>query len=265
MLRCWRVAAAWAALALSQSLAEAHNKSADAAADSTQEIEKLRRKLQDAEMSRRVQEAAALEAIANVSTQMLLRQQAANDLAATRARLASLFEELKSEKRVVQDLRASLQGEGNGPVTVWLVSSHWQLTIAILAALVGVFGVVGPDALVIALHSGFGSVLTGLLVSGSFDFVSSYFFGKGMSWLDASCALLAGRGSLFAYVIWLVVTCASLIRWRSNIPLILFAKVETLHLTGTDDDDESDRARPLLEGVDPEAPLPPPGHPPSGR
>ncbi|CAL1133188.1 unnamed protein product [Cladocopium goreaui] len=223
--------------------------------DSKQDMDSLKKQLEDEKRSRLVQEAAATEAIRNVTEQMQLRRQAEKTTAETRSRLDSALHDLAEEKNEVKDLREALQKQGNGTVAVWLVSSHWQWTMALLAALVGMFGLVGTDALVIAFHSLVGSLLTGLLLAGSVGFLGSNLFGEGTSWLDANDAVLNGAGSYTSYFVWLVTTCLSLFRWRSNIPVILFAQVETLHLNTAGEITEEDCQQPLLGATtwDPEA------------
>ncbi|CAJ1348143.1 unnamed protein product, partial [Effrenium voratum] len=101
----------------------------------------LRAQLEDERRSRQVQEAAAVEAINNVTAQMRKRREVETELTSTRSKLQKVLDELAAEKLEVKDLKGSLQTQGTGPLTVWLLSSHWQWTIASLAAAVGAFGV----------------------------------------------------------------------------------------------------------------------------
>jgi len=275
-MKGWKVATALVALNLSETCADLKAwKNQPAALDETssdepdsKEIHDLQKQLEDEKRSRLVQEAAATEAIRNVTEQMRLRRETEEKMAETRSRLESLHQELTENKDEIKNLKEALQKQGSGTVAVWLVSSHWQWTMALLAAMVGVFGLMGTDALVIAFHSLVGSVLTGLLLAGCVDFLGSNLFGEGSSWLDANDAVLNGAGGYISYIVWLLTTCLSLFRWRSNIPVILFAKVETLHLNTAGEITEEDCQQPLLGATtwDPEVvtlpPVPPPNGPP---
>lgn len=279
-MRGWKVATALAVINWPNAIAElkalkqepvtdswADLTSAKDEPDSKQDTDNLKKQLEDEKRSRLVQEAAATEAIRNVTEQMQLRRQAEKTTAETRSRLDIALHDLAEEKNEVKNLKEALQKQGNGTVAVWLVSSHWQWSMALLAALVGMFGLVGTDALVIAFHSLVGSLLTGLLLAGSVGFLGSNLFGEGTSWLDANDAVLNGAGSYTSYFVWLVTTCLSLFRWRSNIPVILFAQVETLHLNTAGEITEEDCQQPLLGATtwDPEVvplpPVPPPSKP----
>lgn len=224
-MRGWKVATALAVINWPNAIAElkalkqepvtdswADLTSAKDEPDSKQDTDNLKKQLEDEKRSRLVQEAAATEAIRNVTEQMQLRRQAEKTTAETRSRLDIALHDLAEEKNEVKNLKEALQKQGNGTVAVWLVSSHWQWSMALLAALVGMFGLVGTDALVIAFHSLVGSLLTGLLLAGSVGFLGSNLFGEGTSWLDANDAVLNGAGSYTSYFVWLVTTCLSLFR-----------------------------------------------------
>ncbi|CAJ1437808.1 unnamed protein product [Effrenium voratum] len=240
---------------------------AETAKDGDASMKELRAQLEDERRSRQVQEAAAVEAINNVTAQMRKRREVETELTSTRSKLQKVLDELAAEKLEVKDLKGSLQTQGTGPLTVWLLSSHWQWTIASLAAAVGAFGVFGADGLVIAFHSFMGCLVTGLLVAGCLDFIFGNVFGAGISWLDSNAELLNGAGSYTAYIVWLLVTCFSLFRWRSKVPVILFAQVDTLHLnTAGEISEEEGHHQPLLEADSldevPLPPAPPPSVPP---
>eukprot|EP00930_Biecheleria_cincta_P085121 TRINITY_DN74544_c0_g1_i1.p1 TRINITY_DN74544_c0_g1~~TRINITY_DN74544_c0_g1_i1.p1 ORF type:complete len:274 (+),score=45.73 TRINITY_DN74544_c0_g1_i1:99-920(+) len=228
------------------------------------EIATLKEQLKDEMTSRKVDEAASVAAIANVTQEMRLLSSAEAELVLVGPKLEDTERELAETRVQIQHLKWALGHAGSGPVTAWLISAPLQQAIALLALLLGLLAALGPDGLVTAFNSIFGACITGLLIAGSCSFMAAQFHGENSNWLDANCGLLNGEGGLAGYVLWAAVTGGSLIRWRSKIPFVFFANVDNLHLT-------ADGQRPLMANDHetgnrfPPPPPPPPRGPPPGR
>ncbi|CAJ1453633.1 unnamed protein product [Effrenium voratum] len=90
---------------------------AETAKDGDASMKELRAQLEDERRSRQVQEAAAVEAINNVTAQMRKRREVETELTSTRSKLQKVLDELAAEKLEVKDLKGSLQTQGTGPLT----------------------------------------------------------------------------------------------------------------------------------------------------
>jgi len=229
-------------------------------AESAPQDQELRKELEDERRSRKVEEAAALAAIANVSAEMKLERRDQEEITSLRPQLAAAREELARQSQQIKDLQMSLGRLGSGPLAVWLVSCPFQWPLAIVTGLVGLVGLLGPDGLVAAYHSVVGCFFTGLLLASCATFVASNLFGHGCSWLDASSSLLSGSAYPGSYLLWAGVTGGSLLRWRSKVPFVFFASVETLHLQAPADGGPA--RGPLLAYEAPPIPPPPTNPPP---
>lgn len=218
---------------------------ANATSSDAQEIALLKQQLQDARRSRKVAEVAAAADIANVTEQLRLLNTVKAELMRTRPKLANAKQELAEATAQLQELKEGLGHHGSGPVAVWMISFPYQWIIALLTFLLGLLAALGPEELVASFHSVNGALATGLLVAGSCSLLASDFFGMGTSWLDANCALLNGSSSLVGYLLWALVTCWGLIRWRSKVPFVLFTTVEVLHVSAPENM-PADCQRPLV-------------------
>eukprot|EP00913_Durusdinium_trenchii_P001221 g1124.t1 len=260
-MRGWKVAATLVAINLPETCAELKalkkEQKDDATSgpeDDSKKVHDLQDELKDEKRSRLVQEAAATEAIRNVpdSRNSSWQRPGRGWRACSRSLLARKMKS-RTSKRPLKNKEVEHLQFG------W-TRSRW--TIAVLAALLGIFGLTGKDALVLSFHSFVGSLLTGLLLAGSVGFVVSNLFGEGTSWLDANAAITNGTGSYTCYFVWLLVTCtlAGLQFFFAFAQRYSTCFVDTLHLNAGGDITEQDCQQPLLGATtmeEPQVPLPP--------